>query len=178
VCALFFKILFFVQGLDNSICTYGGMMSYTTGKPLCPLGSSMDCGALRVLLINSCVSRNTKALVSKVSHFSYSAVARALLFTFSTVARSRYCKKNCSIKIWFFYKVREKRVNLMPKVAASILEAMDRVAREAAETIDKILNRNNNNENENENEEENDNKVLSIRHGHDQGLFIKLEVTK
>jgi hypothetical protein len=77
-----------------------------------------------------------------------------------------------------FFKVREKRVNLMPKVAASILEAMDRVAREAAETIDKILNRNNNNENENENEEENDNKVLSIRHGHDQGLFIKLEVTK
>merc|ERR1712001_539704 len=112
------------SGLDNSICTYGGIMSYTTGQPLRPLPAAMN-GSLRVLLINSCVSRNTKALIAHV---------------------------------------KENRVNLMPKVAASILEAMERVAREAAETVSKLLNNNNNVHNS------------SIpRHGHDQGLFHKLE---
>ena len=96
-------------------------MSYTTGQPLRPLCNSNGySSALRVLLINSCVSRNTKKLVAHV---------------------------------------KENRVNLMPKVAASILEAMDRVAREAAETVAKLLNINNNS-----------------RHGGDQGPFHKLEV--
>ena len=103
-------------GLDNSICTFGGIMSYTTGQALRPFSSNSS-SMLRVLLINSCVSRNTKALVAQV---------------------------------------KENRVNLMPKVAASILESMDRVAREAAETLAKLLNNNNN--------------------LHDQGLFHKLEV--
>ena len=48
----------------------------------------------------------------------------------------------------------------MPKVAASILEAMDRVAKEAAETLGRLLNNNNNN------------RLLED----DQGLFHKLEV--
>ena len=51
----------------------------------------------------------------------------------------------------------------MPKVTASILEAMDRVAREAADTVGKLLNNNNNS--------------YSTRHGHDQSLFHKLEVS-
>ena len=107
------------SGLDNSICTFGGIMSYITGQPLKPLASNS--GSLRVLLINSCVSRNTKALISHV---------------------------------------RANRINLMPKVAASILEAMDRVAKEAAETLGKLLNNNNNN------------KIVED----DQQLFRKLEV--
>ena len=94
-------------------------MSYIIGQPLKPLASNS--GSLRVLLINSCVSRNTKALVSRV---------------------------------------RNNRLNLMPKVAASILEAMDRVAKEAAETLGRLLNNNNNN------------RLLED----DQGLFHKLEV--
>jgi len=115
------------SGLDNSICTYGGIMSYTTGQALRPINNNASSNAgngscLRVLLINSCVSRNTKALVSQV---------------------------------------KENRVNLMPKVTASILEAMDRVAKEAAETVGKLLNNNNNS--------------YSTRHGHDQSHFHKLE---
>ena len=51
----------------------------------------------------------------------------------------------------------------MPKVTASILEAMDRVAREGAETVGKLLNNNNNS--------------YSTRHSHDQSLFHKLEVS-
>ena len=51
----------------------------------------------------------------------------------------------------------------MPKVTASILEAMDRVAREAADTVGKLLNNNNNS--------------YSTRHSHDQSLFHKLEVS-
>ena len=51
----------------------------------------------------------------------------------------------------------------MPKVTASILEAMDRVAREAADTVGKLLNNNNNS--------------YSPRHSHDQSLFHKLEVS-
>ena len=101
-------------------------MSYTTGQPLKPINNSSSAGnssCLRVLLINSCVSRNTKALISHV---------------------------------------KENRINLMPKVTASILEAMDRVAREAAETVGKLLNNNNNS--------------YSTRHSHDQSLFHKLEV--
>ena len=107
------------SGLDNSICTFGGIMSYITGQPLRPLAANS--GSLRVLLINSCVSRNTKALISHV---------------------------------------RANRLNLMPKVAASILEAMDRVAKEATETLGKLLNNNNNN------------KIVED----DQQLFRKLEV--
>jgi len=113
------------SGLDNSICTYGGIMSYTTGQPLKPINNSSSAGnssCLRVLLINSCVSRNTKALIAHV---------------------------------------KENRINLMPKVTASILEAMDRVAREAADTVGKLLNNNNNS--------------YSTRHSHDQSLFHKLE---
>lgn len=113
------------SGLDNSICTYGGIMAFTSGKPLRPLPATVS-GSLRVLLINSCVSRNTKAMVSIV---------------------------------------KENRHNLMPKVASSIFEAMDRVAKEAAETISKMSTNNNNNNND---------KVI-LRHGHDQGLFQKLE---
>jgi len=111
------------EGLDNSICTYGGIMSYSTGQALQPLNNATSGnGSLRVLLINSCVPRNTKALIAHV---------------------------------------KENRINLMPKVTASILEAMDRVARDAAETVGKLLNNNNNS--------------YSTRHGHDQGYFHKLE---
>lgn len=111
------------SGLDNSICTYGGIMSYSTGQALQPLNNATSGnGSLRVLLINSCVPRNTKALIAHV---------------------------------------KENRVNLMPKVTASILEAMDRVARDAAETVGKLLNNNNNS--------------YSTRHGHEQGYFHKLE---
>ena len=139
-----------IAGLDNSICTYGGMMCFTSGKPLRPLpapvtpapsppggcipggnpqgGSLSHNGSLRVLLINSCVSRNTKAMVSIV----------------------------------------KDRINLMPKISSSILESMDRVAKEAAETISKVSNTNNNNNNSSD-------KI--IRHGHHQGLFQKLEVS-
>ena len=104
-------------------------MSYTTGQALRPINNNASSTAgngscLRVLLINSCVSRNTKALVSHV---------------------------------------KENRVNLMPKVTASILEAMDRVAKEAAETVGKLLNNNNNS--------------YGTRHGHDQSHFHKLEVS-
>ena len=81
-------------------------MSYTTGLPLRPLSSVSNTNALRVLLINSCVSRCTRSLVSHV---------------------------------------KENRVTLMPKVTASILEAMDRVAKEAGETITKLLSVSNNN---------------------------------
>ena len=101
-------------------------MSYTTGQALRPFNNaSSGNGCLRVLLINSCVSRNTKALVAQV---------------------------------------KDNRVNLMPKVTASILEAMDRVAREAAETVGKLLNNNNNS--------------YTTRHGPDQGLFHKMEVSQ
>ena len=101
-------------------------MSYTTGQALRPINnaSSGNGSCLRVLLINSCVSRNTKALIAHV---------------------------------------KENRISLMPKVTASILEAMDRVAKEAAETVGKLLNNNNNG--------------YSTRHGHDQSIFHKLEVS-
>ena len=56
-----------VSGLDNSICTYGGIMSYSTGQALQPLNNATSGnGSLRVLLINSCVPRNTKALIAHV----------------------------------------------------------------------------------------------------------------
>lgn len=114
------------SGLDNSICTYGGIMSFTSGKPLRPLPATLS-GSLRVLLINSCVPRNTKAMIAFV---------------------------------------KENRINLMPKVSSSIFEAMDRVAKDAAETISKMSTNNN---------DASDKMILTSRHEHDQGLFQKLE---
>ena len=62
----------------------------------------------------------------------------------------------------------------MPKVSSSIFEAMDRVAKEAADTISKMSTNNNNDDASTD-----DNKVIlaSRTHGHDQGLFQKLEVS-
>ena len=61
----------------------------------------------------------------------------------------------------------------MPKVSSSIFEAMDRVAKEAADTISKMSTNNN------DDASTDDNKVIlaSRTHGHDQGLFQKLEVS-
>ena len=81
-------------------------MSYTTGLPLRPLSSVSNTNCLRVLLINSCVSRCTRSLVAHV---------------------------------------KENRVTLMPKYTATTLEAVDRVAKEAGETITKKLSDGNNN---------------------------------
>ncbi|XP_040566493.1 mevalonate kinase isoform X1 [Lepeophtheirus salmonis] len=82
------------SGIDNSICTYGGHLSFKTGKAV-PFSLKSK---LRILLVDTKVSRNTKALVGTV---------------------------------------REK-VALLPKVTASILEAMERVSVESLENLKKM----------------------------------------
>ena len=49
------------SGIDNSICTYGGAVSFKGGR-CSPLGAP----PLQVLLVNTCVPRSTKALVCAV----------------------------------------------------------------------------------------------------------------
>ena len=49
------------SGIDNAICTYGKAVSFKAGKI-----SILKCPPLRVILVNTKVSRNTKHLVSKV----------------------------------------------------------------------------------------------------------------
>lgn len=49
------------SGIDNSICTYGGAVSFKAG--CC---SPLHVPPLRVLLVNTCVPRSTKALVAGV----------------------------------------------------------------------------------------------------------------
>lgn len=50
------------SGIDNSICTFGGAVSFKAGQ-CSPLGAS----PLRVLLVNTGVPRSTKALVAAVA---------------------------------------------------------------------------------------------------------------
>lgn len=49
------------SGIDNSICTHGGAVNFKAGS--C---SAMQVPPLQVLLVNTCVPRSTKALVSGV----------------------------------------------------------------------------------------------------------------
>lgn len=49
------------SGIDNSICTFGGAVSFKAGR--C---STLTAPPLQVLLVNTCVPRSTKALVAAV----------------------------------------------------------------------------------------------------------------
>lgn len=51
------------SGIDNSVCTFGGLLSYQSSTGKTPLKAPDN---LRILLINTRVSRNTKALVERV----------------------------------------------------------------------------------------------------------------
>ena len=61
-------ILFFFlsPGLDNSICTYGGLLTFKKGKIDSIRSHPAGMYPLRIILINSKVARNTQSLVEKV----------------------------------------------------------------------------------------------------------------
>ena len=56
---------FIFTGIDNNVVSYGGLLSYSHGSGSSPLPFPRSAG-LRVLLINTRVSRNTRAQVDKV----------------------------------------------------------------------------------------------------------------
>ena len=135
-----FIIYIYFEGIDNSICTYGGLLSYKNGHILSiqtisrgkdPLKLS-PMAPLRVLLINSKVSRNTKAQV---------------------------------------LKVKENRINLLPKVTEHIMEALDMVAIECLNTLELLVDTTSKlNDNINYKDKKNDNETS-------RKLFHKLEVS-
>lgn len=51
------------SGLDNTICTFGGLVKFYRNQKPTPLKSAR---ALNILLIDSCVSRSTAAMVERV----------------------------------------------------------------------------------------------------------------
>lgn len=51
------------SGLDNTICTFGGLVKFYRNQTPTPLKSVR---ALNILLIDSCVSRSTAAMVDRV----------------------------------------------------------------------------------------------------------------
>lgn len=51
------------SGLDNTICAFGGLVKFYRNQKPAPLKSVK---AINILLIDSCVSRSTAALVEKV----------------------------------------------------------------------------------------------------------------
>ena len=53
----------FFSGIDNSVCTFGGLLSYSHLQGKQPLDAPKN---LRILLINTNQSRNTKAMVERV----------------------------------------------------------------------------------------------------------------
>lgn len=52
------------SGLDNTICTFGGLVKFYRNQKPTPLKSAKT---LNILLIDSCVSRSTAAMVERVS---------------------------------------------------------------------------------------------------------------
>lgn len=50
------------SGLDNTICTFGGLVKFYRNQTPTPIKSVK---ALNILLIDSCVSRSTAAMVQK-----------------------------------------------------------------------------------------------------------------
>lgn len=51
------------SGLDNTICTFGGLVKFYRNHKPTPIKSIR---ALNILLIDSCVSRSTAAMVERV----------------------------------------------------------------------------------------------------------------
>lgn len=51
------------SGLDNTICTFGGLVKFYRNQKPTPLKSVKT---LNILLIDSCVSRSTAAMVERV----------------------------------------------------------------------------------------------------------------
>lgn len=51
------------SGLDNTICTFGGLVKFYRNQKPIPLRSVKT---LNILLIDSCVSRSTAAMVERV----------------------------------------------------------------------------------------------------------------
>lgn len=51
------------SGLDNTICTFGGLVKFYRNQKPTPLKSVKK---LNILLIDSCVSRSTAAMVERV----------------------------------------------------------------------------------------------------------------
>eukprot|EP00095_Tigriopus_kingsejongensis_P001509 maker-scaffold220_size252247-snap-gene-0.12 protein:Tk01509 transcript:maker-scaffold220_size252247-snap-gene-0.12-mRNA-1 annotation:"mevalonate kinase" len=76
------------SGIDNCVCTYGGLLSYQSSIGKTPLKAPEN---LRILLINTRVSRNTKALVERVrcKAFEYPKVTSCILDAIDTV--SHHC---------------------------------------------------------------------------------------
>ena len=52
-------------GIDNTVCTFGGLLRYHPSSTL-RMRAALAPSNLRILLINTRVSRNTKALVERV----------------------------------------------------------------------------------------------------------------
>ncbi|XP_044762890.1 mevalonate kinase-like isoform X2 [Coccinella septempunctata] len=75
------------SGIDNTICTYGSLLVFKKGCP--PERKTMDY-PLKLLLINTKVSRDTKTLVGKVADFvqRFPEVGNGLLCTMDEVSKN------------------------------------------------------------------------------------------
>ena len=71
------------SGIDNSICTYGGGVSFKNGET-----SPLKVPPIEILLVNTRVTRNTKALVNSVKelHTKYPSIIDPILTSMDEVA--------------------------------------------------------------------------------------------
>ena len=74
------------SGIDNSICTYGSIIEFKKGDYLKPLAVTET---LKILLVDTRVSRSTKALVEKLSELKhrYPVIINPILDSIGNVAK-------------------------------------------------------------------------------------------
>ncbi|KMQ99398.1 mevalonate kinase-like protein [Lasius niger] len=75
------------SGIDNSVCTYGGMIEFRRGEPVNVLPNMPS---MKILLVNTEVSRNTKDLVERVTRLReiYPAVIDSIFDSIDAVSRT------------------------------------------------------------------------------------------
>lgn len=75
------------SGIDNSVCTYGGMIEFRRGEPINVLSNMPN---LKILLVNTKVPRNTKDLVERVVKLRqlYPAVIDSIFDSIDAVSKT------------------------------------------------------------------------------------------
>lgn len=75
------------SGIDNSVCTYGGIIEFRRGEPINVLSNMPN---LKILLVNTKVPRNTKDLVERVVKLrqSYPAVIDSIFDSIDAVSKT------------------------------------------------------------------------------------------
>ena len=132
--------MFSCTGIDNTVCTHGGLLSYQHSQGARPLKAPAQ---LKILLVHTDVSRNTRALVDKV--------------------RAKLCLMPKVRMGMFFTTFWQYLQRLILQVVSRILDAMDQISHQCLDTLERLRAAEDGNEGQDEQGKEEMFQTLEVR---------------